>query len=94
MLHHSELTDAFWAEALLMAEHIINMSSGRPLGLKILQELWTGRKPNYDKQRIFGCKAYALVPKDEHRKLELRSRKCVFLGYGPDGSFGYRLWDP
>jgi hypothetical protein len=34
------------------------------------------------------------VSKDERCKLESRSRKCVFLGYGPDGSFGYRLWDP
>ena len=49
------------------------------------QEIWTGSKPNYDKLRIFGCEAYALIP---------RSRKCVFLGYGPDGEIGYRLWDP
>jgi transposase InsO family protein len=94
LLHHFGLTDGFWAEALLTAVHIINMSPSRPLGLKILQELWTGRKPDYGKMRIFGCKAYALVPRDERRKLKSRSRKCVFLGYGPNGSFGYRLWDP
>jgi hypothetical protein len=34
------------------------------------------------------------VPKDDRRKLESRSWKCIFLGYGPNGSFGYRLWDP
>jgi hypothetical protein len=39
MLHHSRRTDSFWAEALLMAMHIINMSSIRPLRLKIPQEL-------------------------------------------------------
>ena len=44
--------------------------------------------------RIFGCEAYALIPKDDLWKLEPRSRKCVFLGYGPDNEFGYRLWDP
>jgi hypothetical protein len=70
------------------------MSPSRPLGSKIPQELWTRKKPDYGKLRIFGCEAYALVPRDECRKLELRSRKCMFLGYGPDGSFGYRLWDP
>ena len=58
------------------------------------QEIWTGRKPNYDKLRIFGCEAYALIPKDDRRKLEPRSRKCVFLGYGLEGEIGYRLWDP
>jgi hypothetical protein len=43
--------------------------------------------------RIFGCEVYALVPRDERRKLESRSRKCIFLRYRPDGSFGYRLLD-
>jgi transposase InsO family protein len=41
MLHHSGLTDGFWAEVLLTAVHIINMSPSRPLGLKIQLELWT-----------------------------------------------------
>jgi hypothetical protein len=69
------------------------MSPSRPLGSKIPQELWTQRKPDYDKLRIFGCEAYAVVPKDDRCKLESRSRKCIFLGYGRDGSFSYRLWD-
>ena len=84
MLQHSGLSDGFWAEALLTAVDIINMSPSRPLGLKIPQEIWTGRKPNYDKLRIFGCEAYALIPKDDRQKLAPRSRKCVFLGYGPE----------
>jgi hypothetical protein len=92
MLNHSGLTDDFWAEALLTAVHIINMSPSRPLGSKIPQELWTRRKPDYGKLWIFGCEAYALVPRDECRKLESRSWKYVLLGYGPDGSFSYRLW--
>jgi hypothetical protein len=94
MLHHSGLSDGFWAEAQLTAVHIINMSPSRPLGSKIPQQLWTQRKPDYGKLQIFGCEAYALVPKDDCRKLESRSRKCIFLRYGPDESFGYRLWDP
>jgi hypothetical protein len=94
MLHHSGLSDGFWAEALLTAVHILNMSTSRPLGSKIPQELWTRRKPDYGKLRIFGCEAYALVPRDKCRKLDSQSRKCIFLGYRLDGSFGYRLWDP
>jgi hypothetical protein len=65
MLHHSGLSDSFWAEALLTAVHIINMSPSRPLGSKISQELWTRRKPDYGKLQIFGCEVYALVPRDE-----------------------------
>jgi hypothetical protein len=94
MLHYSGLSEGFWVEALLTAVRIINMSPSRPLGSKIPQELWTRRKPDYGKLRIFGCEAYVLVPRDERRKLESQSRKCIFLGYGPDRSFGYRLRDP
>jgi transposase InsO family protein len=89
MLHHSGLSDGFLAEALLTAMHIINNSLNRPLGSKIPQELWTQRKPDYGKLRIFGREAYPLLPKYDRRKLESRSRKCIFLGYGLDGSFGY-----
>ena len=94
MLQHSGLSNGFWVEALLTTVHIINMSPSRPLRLKIPQEIWTSSKSSYDKLRIFGCEAYALIPKYDHRKLEPRSRKHVFVGYGPDGEIGYRLWDP
>ena len=79
---------------IITTVHTINMSLSRSLDFKIPQELWTGRKPDYAKLWVFGCEAYALVPKDERRKLESRSRKCIFLGNGPDGNFGYRIWDP
>ena len=91
MLRHSGLTDGFWAEALLRVVHIINMSPSRPLDFKIQQEIWTTNKPDYAKPQIFGCNAYVVVPKDNRRKLESRSLNCIFLGYGPDRNFGYRL---
>jgi hypothetical protein len=94
MLHHSRPMEDFWDEALLTAVHIINMSLSKPLRLKIPQELWTRKKSNYEKLRIVKCKAYALVSKVEHHKLKSWSQKCIFLGYGRDGSFSYRLWDP
>ena len=69
MLHHSGLTDGFWAQVLLTAMHIINMSPSRPLDFKIPQDIWTRRKLDDAKLRIFGYEADALVPKDERRKL-------------------------
>ena len=55
------------------------------------KKVWTISKTNYDKLRNFVCKVYTLIPKDDGRKLEPRSRKYVFLGYGPDDEIGYRL---
>ena len=70
------------------------MSPSIPLGYKIPQELWSEKVPNYSKLWIFGCEAYAFVPKNERWKLKSQSWKCTFLGYRPDGSFDYQLWDP
>jgi hypothetical protein len=80
MLHHSGLSEGFWAEALLTALYIINMSPSRPLGSKIPQELWTRRKPDYGKLRIFGCEAYALVPRNATRNRS-KSRGSVTCNY-------------
>ena len=33
------------------------------------------------------------VPKDIIVKLESRSQKCIFLGYGSDYNYGYQLWN-
>ncbi|WJX83794.1 hypothetical protein P8452_66428 [Trifolium repens] len=42
---------------------------------------------------MFGCMAYVHIPKDERSKLDEKSKKCVFVGYGLD-EFGYRFFDP
>ena len=41
---------------------------------------------------MFGCKAFAHVPKEQWTKLDDKSVPCIFIGYG-DEEFGYRLWD-
>ena len=79
MLQYSRLLDGFLEEGLLTTIHIINKSPSRPLGLQIPQELWSGSKPNYDKMRIFGCEAYALILKDDRRKHKPRFRKLFSL---------------
>ena len=43
--------------------------------------------------RVFGCDAFAHVPKDERGKLDSKSNKCILLGYGEKRK-GYRLFDP
>jgi hypothetical protein len=43
--------------------------------------------------RIFGFDAYPLISKDQRSKLDHRSNKYVFVGYG-DGFKGYILWNP
>ena len=42
--------------------------------------------------RNFGCEEFVHTDKDDRTKLEAKSKKCTFIGYGVD-DFGYRLWD-
>ena len=94
MLSMAGLTPGFWAEAAIIAVHLINRSPSTPLDNQILEELWTGKTPDYAHLCVFGCGAYAHVPKELRQKLDPKSQKCIFIGYGTKGEMGYRLWNP
>jgi hypothetical protein len=42
---------------------------------------------------VFGSTIFAHIPKDERRKLDAKSIKCVFIGYCTDKKT-YKLFDP
>ena len=48
---------------------------------------------SYDNLRVFSCRAFVHIPKDERFKLDPKANQCIFLGYGHE-EFGYRLYDP
>lgn len=43
--------------------------------------------------KVFRCKAYFHVPKEQRSKLDDKAVPCIFDGYA-DEEFFYRLWDP
>ena len=51
------------------------------------------KEVSYGHLKIFWCKAFVHIPKDERSKLDGKTKQCIFLGQGRD-EFGYRLWDP
>ena len=55
-------------------------------------EAWTGAKPDESSLQIFDCDTYAHVPKDERAKMDPKTKRCIFLGYG-ENTKGYRLYD-
>ena len=57
------------------------------------KELWSGHKLSYNRLKTFGCEAYSHVPKELCAKLAPKARRCIIIGYGQDGQFGYCLWD-
>ena len=92
MLHEANLPKKFWAEALSTATYVRNRCPTSALTNKTPFEALTGSKPNVKHLRTFGCTAYAHIPKDERKKMDSKSRKCMFLGYSANQK-GYRLFD-
>lgn len=94
MLSQSRLTQSFWVEALVTTFYFINHMPNASLKFKVCEELWTKHLVFCHRLETFGCEAYAHVSKELHAKLDPKSQKCIFVGYGLDGQFGYCLWDP
>ena len=93
LLSHAKLPNSYWGEALLTAAHVINLSPCIPLQHDVPQRVWSGKDVSHKHLRVFGCKAFVHIPKDERSKLDSKTRQCIFVGYGND-NFGYRLYDP
>jgi len=93
LLSQAQLSKSFWAEALSTVVHILNLTPCVPLDFDIPNRVWTGKDVSYDHLRVFGCKAFVHIPKDDRSKLDSKSRQCIFIGYGLD-EFGYKLYDP
>ena len=75
------------------AVDLINLSPSVPLNGNIPQRVWTGKDISYQHLKVFGCRAFVHVPRDERTKLDGKSKECIFLGYAHE-EFGYRLWGP
>ena len=92
MLADSKLPHQFWAEALSTYVYLKNRSPTKALDGITPYEAWSGIKPDVSILCIFGCSAYPHVPKIKRKKLDIKTRKCVLLGYGTNQK-GYRLHD-
>ena len=92
MMFHSKMPNEFWAEAVNTAAYVRNRSPTSSLqGLTPFECLFN-RKPDVSNLRVFGCVAYSHIPENKRKKLQEKSRKCVFVGY-PDGTKGFKLYD-
>ena len=74
MLSEAKLPKHFWGEALFTAVHVINISPTVALNSEVPNKIWFGRNVTYDHLRVFGCKAFVHVPKDERSKLDMKTR--------------------
>ncbi|KAL4281928.1 hypothetical protein GQ457_03G023330 [Hibiscus cannabinus] len=78
MLSNAQLSKSFWGEAVKTATKIVNHSPSALDG-EILEQVWTGKKVSYEHFKVFGCRAFVHIPKDELNKRIVRNRDVVFL---------------
>ncbi|KAA0050265.1 integrase [Cucumis melo var. makuwa] len=93
MLQMKDLSNDFWAEAVLTSIYLLNISPTKAVMNKTPFEAWYGKKPKVSHLRVFGCISYALVPSQVRQKLDKKSEKCIFVGYCTQ-SKAYRLHNP
>ncbi|KAE8693764.1 putative galacturonosyltransferase-like 4 [Hibiscus syriacus] len=89
---HAGLPKFLWAEAINTAAYLINRGPSVPLDDRIPEEVWSKKEINLSHLRVFGCISYVHIDSAERSKLDAKSNKCSFVGYGGD-EFGYRFWD-
>jgi len=92
MLLDAKLSKEFWAEAVQTAVYLKNRSPSRSLRGMTPHEAWFGEKPKVKHFRVFGCDAFAHIPRDERGKFDPKTRKCILVGYSLQ-SKAYCLYD-
>ena len=92
MMSHAKMPVEFWAEAISTAVYLRNRSPTiLPPGITPFECLFN-RKPDVSNLKVFGCLAFAHIPKSQRKKFDEKSKKTVFVGY-PQGTKGYKLFD-
>jgi len=81
MIKGKNLSNSFWAKAISTVVYLNNRIPTRYLDFKTPFEALYGFKLAVHHLRIFGCKAFAHILKENRKKLDAKSIKCIFVGY-------------
>jgi histone deacetylase 1/2 len=71
----------FWDEAFVTAVFLINRTPSKVIHFSTPFERLYNQQPDYSSLRVFGCACWPNLRPYSSRKLEFRSKRCVFLGY-------------
>lgn len=93
MLWAAGVNENLWALACKASAYLLNRSPHSSLQGKITPyELWHGSKPHVGHIRIWGYRAYAVIPKEKRTKFDSKSRNCILVGFYDVDNL-YQLWD-
>ena len=90
---HAQQDKSLWAEAVNAAAYIRNRSPTSALKQQTPYQVWTGKVPDVRHLRVWGCYAFMHVNDGKRKKLDVKSKLYVFVGYS-DTQKGYHLFCP
>jgi hypothetical protein len=93
ILAHASMPLKYWDEAFLTAVFLINRLPSRVISNETPYERLLGSQPDYSFLRTFGCAVWPNLRPFNTRKLQFRSKRCVFLGYS-NRHKGFKCLDP
>ena len=77
LLSEEEMPKKLWPEAARWTAHVLNHSYTEVIKDMVLEEKWSGIKPNVEYFRVFGSIAHVHIPEQKRTKLDDQSLKCV-----------------
>ena len=93
LMAEKNMPHSFWAEAISTVVYIMNRTPIAVVHDVMLEEKFTGKKPDLSHFKVFGCIANVHVPDDLHTKLNPKAEKFIFIGYSLEKK-GYRCYNP
>ncbi|KAL5850211.1 hypothetical protein ACOSQ4_008224 [Xanthoceras sorbifolium] len=98
LLFTSNVPKFFWGEAVLTTTYLINRLPSRVLNFDtpchvLLKRFPHTRLISHLSIKVFGCTAFVQLTQIHRSKLDLKSIKCLFVGYSPTQK-GYKCYSP
>ena len=82
MLSEAKLLKHYWGKALYTEVHVLNLTHIISLNSEVPDKIWFEKSVKYDHLRVFGCKAFMHIIKEERSRLDAKSKQCIFIAMG------------
>ena len=70
-----------WAKEMNVSAYIQKMVPHSSMKLKTSLSTYFGHKPDVSNFKVFGSTAWARIPLDKRKYLQMQSIECLFIGY-------------
>jgi hypothetical protein len=78
LMHNANLNFKFWVEAISTSNYLQNLTPIKAIE-DIPWKIWFNNQPEYKHLRVFGCAAYAQLPNEKRKKLDMKVENAYSL---------------